>query len=417
MTVTMSGRSSSDCPEHGLSFPELLLNRHVLHAGIFHSLLPGAMTHEELLDLLTVLTQHRLGNVPAAMAILLPALHASPSMQFSLGTADGWKRLLPFATEVVECPELLPYLVRWLDDDATSPGEGLLTSVLPFALLLGLSRSRILTAQPTPLPGRDQQLIANLTRLLETRHSGDLLDGSEIVYLPSMADEALLQQSAELRSQGPAHSEEAAGSRGPGSAALRTVIICLVSTCRTLAAREKVRPRWNGHALEAEWRLEGLGVRHDDKDAVRCILRWQPASCMPGGVRISSAARCSLGGREVRVRLKYQAGQQGSAGLFVLLDSGAGEPFSGDDLYHVTLFAVPEEQLPLLMDGQAVRSTQCRYNVFYMLPQSHPDGVGIAQWAAGQQLVQGPQDLYVCVDLRLATSSERPAAAAYLGYA
>lgn len=370
------------------------------------------MTNTALLNMLEAFAQYRLGNASCAFRLVLAALQNSQTLQASLATPDGWLALYPLACRLQAyaanlLPDLDTYLFYLI---LLQPSKGPLATVLPFVLLLALSRVR--TEQPIPqqpdsahphdsahdgepalqasggssLFGEQRPAKRPCTAL----HPRSLASMLTHKLTEGLADEIGTLPEACLLSLSKAalacvRAEPAALSDSPAQAALEIVIDSMAgerAQRMELAARLAlcVSPCWNGRMPEPGMHplLQGLPIHWEGQPAVRCLL--QMASHIAHGHDISAdssaSMRCTLGGRELKLSVDIGVPQgadirgiQHSTLRLQIEPVHRAEPAHfAQQLYHMEAEAVKEEHLPALAAGGRPPSSRGRYSIKWAKP-------------------------------------------------
>lgn len=277
--------------------------------------------------MLETLVQYRLGSAGSTFSALL-GVWQSTYLSPTFATPDGWHILVPLAAHLVYNAEQLPDLhTTWLA--ALVLGKGPLAAILPFVILLALSRSQSVqhTAETTPSQHtspqapvaqhpssrsssrsrsrrsvydvlrlrKRQRKAASLATVLLRRLAAALaadLDAVSEACLLSLSRAALQCALCEpfplhADSSGPVNTSSArpnidanidANAQSPAQAALEIVMEGLARNRSTLAVRldHSVDPHWDGSHLNLAPRRQptGLGGRLDPLDvpASPCVL-------------------------------------------------------------------------------------------------------------------------------------------------
>lgn len=426
-------------------------------AGLYAALKPETLTDAELLQALASLSQLSLGNADAAFCTLLPALQASRTMQASLASGD-LKQLLPLAHCLAAGADLLPKLETWLSD--LRPGAGPLATVLPFAVLLSLSQlathsstascdndqlaatgarlgprsssiesgsgrnvgdigaatqdigSRVMHAREQPFQTLAlsvcdhghalhpmQEAVTALTRRLAAGLAGNLQQPSK-ACMQSML--SMAGQYARIE-----HALCATWPLAPAQAAQQVLWDGLINDRSVLAASSAsvgwAWPCWDGHALGAEWRPEGMSVQcPDGKSVVLLVMRWD----RPGYCRVQTCeslpVRCTLGASALSISLVHEFTKPGVYSLLVrvLPDSEAGRAACvRRQEFDVCVFAVAEGELQDLAASPDGDWQGQRFHKAWDMASG--EMAGWPRWTSASELVGALQEqMYVCVQLR-----------------
>lgn len=426
-------------------------------AGLYISLTPDHMTDKQKLSVLQALVQHSLGrHVSAAFGALLRALHGSLKLCAYLNThADGWRKLLPLASQLMDSPGLLHKLDSWLDV-LSSSNQGPLAAALPFALLLswpehvplqpgeaesmallsasaasdGAASSASLDASSSdadsdadsdassdsaasggPPPKRARvltmhSLLAMLTSRLASGLAGNLQAVSEACLL-SMARAA-------VDSVHEGQACEQLGSVYPAKAALEAVLDALTRNRGTLAATRTmcVSPFWDGRQIVLEGDLQAVPVRLGSRHALRCIMRKDDPLRRHETLR-SSKVTCTFGSTKLHVRVRYKRGKDSGAGrLFVDLErtKHTGKAPVSVQAFQIQACAVHASQLEHFAAGAEIRSDRACHCT-WTVPVGAKATVVDEEWAPVHVLGEDYfEEVYVCVDF-IPVSAPRSAGA------
>lgn len=181
-------------------------------------------------------------------------------------------------------------------------------------------------------------------------------------------------------------------------AALQAVLYTLVASVAAPV------PHWDGRAIDTEWRLEGLPMQHGGKPGVRCVLRHHQPGIVTGIFTSahleSSVVKCTLGTRELHVRLLQREEPEGAwKRLYCYINTVTGE--STPHSYGVRFFAVGEGDPQHLRDAQFIGNSQSSYqHELVHTAKEWSTGWGISQWARKEELrTVYPDHIYVCADV------------------